>query len=453
MGITSPHHRSRTEDSPQTVISSIVLAAAVGFVALVVFASGVLASSFVDEYAYISQSFYTDLVLDGRFHDPLWLEMSAYDLQPVPKYMIGVALQSAGLAVPAPASAAEWYRNYSPYGNPRTLITARIPFVLLGALGCVAIFACGALLKSRLVGVIAAVLLMLDPLYRLLAHRAMSDVPCEAFTLAALALALWVGQRIWCGRFGISVAAAAAVAGICAGLSLLCKFNGFLGLLIISAWCAAAWLAPGLPWRRKQALAAATVASIAVALAALVGLNPFMTARPQGFLPNPEARELSSQGPMQRFLFQVEHRQRTSRSQQQNMPHNALHTLAERAKVLLIQGFGRFGPLGPSESDSTIRSDRRQDWGMIVWMPIVVLGLFEAVRLGRAELKAGEPPLALALVTWAVLSWIVVACYLPMAWDRYLLPIQSASALLAALVASAIWERLAGRIRAPGTGS
>jgi hypothetical protein len=35
-----------------------------------------------------------------------------------------------------------------------------------------------------------------------------------------------------------------------------------------------------------------------------------------------------------------------------------------------------------------------------------------------------------------------------MAWDRYLLPIQSGNALLAAMGMSALWERLAGRVAA-----
>ena len=39
--------------------------------------------------------------------------------------------------------------------------------------------------------------------------------------------------------------------------------------------------------------------------------------------------------------------------------------------------------------------------------------------------------------------------YLPMAWDRYLLPIQSGNALLAALAASAIWDRWSREARQP----
>jgi hypothetical protein len=45
----------------------------------------------------------------------------------------------------------------------------------------------------------------------------------------------------------------------------------------------------------------------------------------------------------------------------------------------------------------------------------------------------------------------VVTLYLPMAWNRYLLPIQSGNVLLAALAAGAIWDKLAGRSSIVGT--
>ena len=53
---------------------------------------------------------------------------------------------------------------------------ARVPIILTGVLGCIAIFACGALIQNDRVGVIAAILLMLNPLFRLHAHRAMSNI-------------------------------------------------------------------------------------------------------------------------------------------------------------------------------------------------------------------------------------------------------------------------------------
>ena len=78
-------------------------------VAAVVFCSGLLDDAFVDEYAYITQSYYSDLFFGGRRDDPAWLDDFAYDLQPLPKYFIGPALHAAGTSMPGPADAARWY--------------------------------------------------------------------------------------------------------------------------------------------------------------------------------------------------------------------------------------------------------------------------------------------------------------------------------------------------------
>jgi len=420
-------------------------AAAVACLALAVFAPGLFAVSFVDEYAYITQSFYADLFFEGQFNHRLWLEGFAFDLQPVPKYLIGLSLRLAHLPMPAPADAASWYSDYKEFGAPATLILARLPFIVLGALGCVAIFGCGVLIKDSRVGIIAAALLMLNPLYRLHAHRAMSDVPCEAFMLVALGLSLWGWRRTWCRGLGVLAFLLPWLAGFAAGLSLLCKFNGFLGLIIILGWCGIAWITPGLSLARKTAISAGTIATILVALATLVALNPFLTARPPGWAVSPQARDLLKQNPWGRFLFQVRLRGEFSDRQKINFPDDALFTIAEKTKVVVVQGFGRFGPLGASQSDSTIRFDAHQDRGAFLWAPLVLIGLVESIRLGRGQYRTGRPPTAAALALWASLAWIVVTVYLPMAWDRYLLPIQSGNALLAALAASTIWDLLVPR--------
>ena len=96
----------------------------------------------------------------------------------------------------------KWYREHQlsvrrPQ-DPDGRSTSR--FLFLGALGCVALFGCGVLVKDRRVGTIAAVLLMINPLYALHAHRAMSEVPYEAFLISALGPGLSAMQRIWSGR-------------------------------------------------------------------------------------------------------------------------------------------------------------------------------------------------------------------------------------------------------------
>ena len=371
-------------------------------------------------------------------------------MQPLPKYLIGFSLRLAHLPVPAPRDAIDWYRNYKPFGTYPTLIVARLPFIALGALGVVAIFACGTLLKDWRVGAVAALLLTLNPLYRLHAHRAMSDTPCEAFMLAGLALFLWAWRRTWSGTIGPADFFVPCLAGVCFGLSLLCKFNGFLGLVIIAAWSGLAMITAGLDVSRKLVIAGQSIVAFIVALAVVVGLNPFMTAHPRGLVPGDQA-DLAQMNVWERFDFQVKHRLELSDNQKRQFPNDALYALADKAKVVAVQGFGRFGPFGPSDSDSTVRFDLRQDWGAILWVPAVLLGLVVSIRMGLYQYQSGQAPTAVALLIWAALGWVVVTLYLPMAWNRYLLPIQSGNVLLAALAAGAVWDKLAGRDSIVGT--
>ena len=139
---------------------------------------------------------------------------------------------------------------------------------------------------------------------------------------------------------------------------------------------------------------------------------------------------------------------RPRRARKRAFSHNALETTNEKLKVFAVQGFGRFGPFGPSESNSKVRYEGRQDWGAVLWWPVVLFGLVHIFRLGRSQLRAGRPPTAVAGLIWAAVAWFVVAAYLPMAWDRYLLPIQAPNALLAAVGVSALWDRLKEPIRA-----
>ncbi len=445
--------------------------AAIACAALGVFACGWNAEPFADEYAYISQSYYADRFFRGQVNDWTWLDSPAYDLPPLPKYLIGLSLRLCHVRMPGPFNAHYWYHGYKSFGDPATRTAARVPIILVGVLGCVAIFACGALIQNDRVGVIAAILLMLNPLFRLHAHRAMSDIPSETFMLAALWLALWAWRRAWSGRMGLASWLLSLCAGLAAGLALLSKFNGFLALMIIGVWACAAVLTPGLNLPRKLTIAAgAILSSIVAARDLFIALNPFMTAQPTGALPTElqdvsrrlrpslpgELQALSKLDLGQRFRKLVDHRFDVSNGQKIGFSHNALNDIGEKIKVFVVQGFGRFGLLGPSGSalpagkmakkhqphdwapfgpigsDSRVRYDIRQDWGVIIWAPLVLIGLFQSFRLGRQQFRAGEAPTAIALILWVAGTWVVVTLYLPMAWDRYLMPPQSVNALLGA---------------------
>src|SRR5690349_6243238 len=122
MGSTPPDQHARPSDSPQSATSLPRLAAAIGCLALAFFAVAVTDVSFVDEYAYITQSYYADHFFRGEFNHPDWLDFFAFDLQPLPKYLIGFFLRAAHLPLPGPAHAASWYQHYTPFGTQATLV-------------------------------------------------------------------------------------------------------------------------------------------------------------------------------------------------------------------------------------------------------------------------------------------------------------------------------------------
>ncbi|MDG3006291.1 phospholipid carrier-dependent glycosyltransferase [Paludisphaera mucosa] len=400
---------------------------------------------FVDEYAYITQSYYADLLFEGRTNDPAWLDFPAYDLVPLPKYLIGLALRAAGERRPGPEAARAWYGDTSNrYGPPRVLTVSRAPSIVLGAIGCVALAVIGGLAFDLRVGLVAAVLLMLNPLYALHAHRAMSEAPCEAFLMVALALALAAWKRALAPETGWRLMLWLPATGLATALAVLAKFNGLLTLMTLGVWVGLAWAIPrGGPWGWVRFASGALVAVVAAG-AGFIALNPYMTARPAPPL-RPEAQQIAEMGAWARFRLLIDHRRTMSASQQQAFAHNALTTPLERAKVVAAQGFGRFGPLGPRKSDSTRRYDFEQDWGAFGWLPLCLAGLGYALAIGLVQFHRREPPAAWAAAAWAVVSLVVVASYLPMAWDRYQLPIQAPFTLLAASALVAIGDAL-GRL-------
>jgi 4-amino-4-deoxy-L-arabinose transferase-like glycosyltransferase len=439
------YHPLRSANAPATAKSLIWRAGLIGALAAGFFALGLGDEPFVDEYAYITQSYQPDLLLAGRSNDRAWLEFITYDLVPLPKYLINFSFRLAGISRPTREAAMHWYRDTSyNWGVTRALVTARLPSIFMGAIGCMAIFAIGAMVKDQRTGAIAALFLAVSPLYRLHAHRAMSEAPCEAFLLLALA----VGMRGWrlavAGRHRALRLPLYITAGCLAGLAILAKFNGMLALLCFSAWCLLGLGLSQVALERKLMLAASTAGAILAAWFVFLELNPFMTAHPVGRL-SPTEQDLAVMSPSERFVYLIEHRRQISRDQQRTFSHNALHTLPERTKVVVVQGFGRFGPLGPSESDSKVRYEWTQDWGAILWLPLAVAGFVISIRLGRKQYQEQVPPMAWLLTIWACLALGVVTAYLPMAWDRYQLPIQAPVTLLAALALASAWEALVPR--------
>lgn len=428
-----PESSPKSGDSPRPAHLFWPLAGAIGLLACVWFAYDLAREPhFVDESAYFSQAYFADLYRDGRFNDRAWVEGPAYDLPPLPKYLIGWTLRAAGFSYPGQNSWSLWYENTSRrFDPPGALAVARIPAAVLGALGCVAVFALGAQAFDVRAGLLGAVFLMANPLYRTHARRAMSDVPTEAFVLMCLAMALWSWRRTLVGKCGPSTWCAAALAGVLASLAVLCKLSGASAVIVVVAWIALAWALNWVPIRRKFMLVGQTAVAGILAMVVFVLLNPYLTAHPRQLIaPDPEGVALKN--PWQRGVFLVRFRMEYSQGQKRSFKHNALDAPLEKMKAVAVQGFGRFGLLGTRHDDSTVRYSWEQDQGAVVWGTLVAAGCVVAGVRGWNQSKATLPPTAWALLAQAMVTGTVVTTYIPLAWDRYFLPLQAVSALLGA---------------------
>ena len=397
---------------------------------------------FMDESAYLSQSFFADLWIAGDWDDPTWLSYAGYDLPPLPKYLVGFALRAGGYRRPGPAAMVAWYRDISSQFVSRpALVAARRPSVGFGVLGCLAIYAIGTLALDCRLGFVSAGLLVANPLYAMHARRAMSDVPAEALILATLAVGLWAWKRLLSsgGRI-VPVLAIVFGSGVLGGLATLAKLNGSLAGLILGGWAILAMVLSSFSRSGRVAFLAGTLASGVVSFATFSALNPFLFAHPGGPI-DPRLEPVARLGFLERVRVVADHRVMVSSAAKSSFPNDALNTPTEKLEAVAVQGFGRFGPFGPrGRTDSKVRFDWSQDRGALAWLPWVALGLVAACRRGWMQLRAGEPPAAWAVAVQAGLATTVVTAFIPLAWDRYFLSIQPGFALLGAFAVVGAWD-------------
>ncbi len=393
--------------------------------------------SFADEWAYVSQTYYGPLWWTGDWNHPAWIEYPAIDLPPIPKYLHAFMLKVGGYSLSDREQALRWYNNINTnFGDQAKLWYVRIPSVFFGVVGCVALLGIGTLAFGRRTGLLAAVLLMTMPLYVTHARRAMSDVITESLTLVSLAIGLWSWRLILQG--GRPILASIGLifgAGFFAGLAVLAKLSGGIAIMVAAGWGLLGILVASTNAQRGLLLGA-TIGFCFVAYATFVTGNPTILAQPD-LPPNASGplQRLVEAGPIERTFAVLEHRAKVSRAGQadprfraQNYP---LTDLPAKLSVVLVQGYGRFGPLGPSSPDSEVRFQWKQDWGGLVWLPLVLSGLVYATFVGLRQREEGKPPVALALGVHFLIVFGTVTTFIPLAWDRYMLPIGPISTLLA----------------------
>jgi hypothetical protein len=68
-------------------------------------------------------------------------------------------------------------------------------------------------------------------------------------------------------------------------------------------------------------------------------------------------------------------------------------------------------------------------------------------------MRAGHPPVGWALVLLGLASTLTVLLFIPLAWDRYYLPIQAPAIIAGAALLDACAGRLRWRVRSAGSAS
>ena len=87
------------------------------------------------------------------------------------------------------------------------------------------------------------------------ARRAMANALVEGLVLSTLLIFLWFWKRTLVGRDSRRVLLLANLAaGTLAGLAVLAKLNGALGLMILAAWTALTLVLPNFRWKYKLSI-------------------------------------------------------------------------------------------------------------------------------------------------------------------------------------------------------
>ncbi|MFM1802896.1 MAG: hypothetical protein RJA81_2248 [Planctomycetota bacterium] len=369
---------------------------------------------FVDESAYISQAYFGDLFITGQYHSSLWFEYPAYDLPPFTKYLVWAGFVFNGDPRPGPAAMRAWYQDTSKrFVSDDVLQHARLPVTLCGVVCVIATGFLANRWKGIWAGLLAMSMLVVNPLFRTHSRRAMADIPTEMGVVLAL-LILSSTHQGW-----RKLLRSAFTGGVFLGLAASSKLNGLLASMVIAGWAL-------LSLRRNPSDFMKTIIAGILGAAFFIFLNPFFYASSEG-LGEPQFREIREMSLGQRLRFVMDHRISVSKEGQNLFPNDALRTIPEKLSVMVIQGFGRFSPLGPRHDDSRNRFDIRQDWACPIWLITVLSGALFALRDSSPNRKSGQ-----FLVLYGVIAVIVVGAFLPLAWNRYFLPIVIPSTILAA---------------------
>jgi 4-amino-4-deoxy-L-arabinose transferase-like glycosyltransferase len=380
---------------------------------------------------------------------PLALDMRLRLLDaPLTRYLAGFGWWARGLTVNDLnidwVWGAAWDANEAALPHPAVLQAARLPVALLGAFTVTLLFWLGIKSGGWTTGLLAALLVGLDPLTLLHTRRTMAESELIFFSaLAALGTLVLANACDRLDGFRWRVLAGALGVGVLAGLALSSKQTELVMIPVAGLACGAALVQRPWAWRKRLGMLAL--------LCGVIGLTAGLTF----FLLNPVLWSQPLAGLQTMLRMRNELVQSQIRVNGEREPQVVLTTIPARLDAMVEQLYWQT----PAVWDAPVYLEHLQPaadqyfavpfhtwlhqppWPALL-LCLTALGLGVGLcRVARSCLNSDTRALQLALF-WFGVTAIFLAFVIPLDWQRYFLPLLAPTRLLAALGLSALGQKL-----------
>ncbi len=384
----------------------------------------------IDEAHKLGESYYWHLFFERRdLNHPAWRDdFYARTNPPIAKYLFGAGLALAGYHV----HDQQLQTDFEALWRRPTELRQKVPDGMLRvSRGLSATFAAGVCalvcviamrISGASAGVIAALLLLLNPYFAYYGRLGLTDSILLFFMTLTVPVMIWAAGAVrrewmsdrpaggWGHRLLITIAAG-ALPGLVVGLATGTKLNGAMAGGVVSAGFALIAVFPArtahIGWGRRLGIPAlCELLAIVVAIGLFVGLNPYYHAQP-----------------LSRFVETLRTYQDWTLKQQVD-PGGGLLDVCQRTAAV-----------GYFSLRSTLLPFAHYMDGVGVWLAglVFVFGLIVlAVRSWRSlpladhskgtrSLEASLDLGTIVVMIWVILYVVGTLCWLPLAWRRYLL--------------------------------
>lgn len=420
-----------------TILALLVFVAALVWLAMGVHVDGGGEDSppfHLDEAHKLGESYFYHLFFERRdLRHPAWTDdYYARINPPVGKYVFGAVLAAAG----QPVRDQQLQADFNTYWRTPEELRKRVPdgmlritrgtSIVFGAALCTLLFIIGRRVGGTAAGLIAAAMLLGYPLFVRYAQRGLTDTILLFHLTLIVPVTLAAGgmlRRHWQGtraggavrRWCLLILMTAVVPGLAIALATGSKLNGGLtgpayaaGVVLAAFVCAS----PRPLWRRVGLAGGVTILAAGVTLATFVAINPYL-------YPDPVGRMMDSMKAWTDWtVYQQIDRGFGLFTGHQKATAVGHYTLFEESlplpRLLGLVGLGTVGA-----------------WlnvlcfgvGLVYLVARCMPGSSATSESGAAKPPANAGPVDAAVVTaWVVVVIVGITPWLPLLWDRYLMP-------------------------------